>query len=580
MPDLADLEQDFLSQGSTVLEKLAEWVECRADSVCVYYGEQDRQYTFREFNRLCNRAANGLSALGVKKGDRVSLLSKNAFVTTVAMFATWKLGALYCPINNSYKGDLLAYILNDTEPKVLVADQQFVGSLNAIKNSVEKPPELVVYQPEPQAHDYDAALTASPDSAFSFRSLSVLLESSDDDPGVSVADRDLANIIYTSGTTGKPKGVVQNHRWIHHYIYYALKSAHPDNVIYNDLPLYHVGGALLNVAAGVWAGCRLALWDRFSPDNFWHRIRKCGATHALLVDTMITWLMDAPLSEKDRDHALQAVNMTPLPSNHNQVARRFGIPFVNAGYGSTELGVGFTGLIDELSDDYPKPAQWEKGYSRQQIRELYAGVGAAQSLISGLLPVKKGFMGALAKLVEVKVVDDAGNRVPPGVPGQAAFRHKLPDMIFREYFNKPEATHDAIRDGWYYPNDVISYDEEGIYYFEDRKQGFIRVRGENVAATTVEQQIHNHPAISRCAVVGIPAQQGDEEDIAAFLVLKDAGSITVDELGQWAREQLPKFMWPRHIRIVDALPVTPTFKVEKFKLEQQLMAELDSNRSA
>lgn len=580
MLDLVKLEQDYLSQGNTVLEKLAEWVECRGDSVCLYYGEQDRQYSFRAFNALCNQAANGLSALGIQKGSRVSVLSKNAFVTTVAMFAAWKLGALYCPINNNYKGDLLAYIINDTNPKVLLADQQFTGSLNAIQNDIEQIPELVIYEPDTQAHDYDAALSTSPDEVFSSRSLSVLLDSSDDDPNVCVADTDLANIIYTSGTTGQPKGVVQNHRWIHHYNYYGLESAHPDNVIHSDLPLYHVGGALMNVAGAVWAGCCLALWDRFSPESFWSRIRRSGATHAPLVDTMINWLMDAPPSEYDKSHSLKAVNMIPLPSNHNDVARRFGIDFVIAGYGSTELGVGFTGLIDELGDEYPKSAQWEKGYTRQKIRELHAGVGSAKSLINGMLPVKKGFMGTLASLVDVKVVDEAHNEVAPGVPGQVAFRHKLSNMMFREYFNKPEATREAMRGDWYYPSDVVSYDEDGLYYFEDRKQGFIRVRGENLSATTVEQQIHKHPAISRCAVVGVPALQGSEEDIAAFLVLKDAGSTTVDELAQWVRDQLPKFMWPKHLRIVDTLPVTPTFKVEKFKLEQQLKAELAARHSA
>ncbi len=576
MLDRADLEQDFRSQGDTVLEKLTEWVEVKGDRLCLYYGEQDQAYTFQRFNQICNRVANGLAGLGVKKGDRVSVLSKNAFVTTVTMFAAWKLGALYCPINNNYKGDLLAYIINDTSPKVLLADWQFIASLNAIKDAIGQHPQLLIHQPEPEAHDYDPTVTIAPDEDFSVSWMSALLESSEEDPDVNVKDTDLANIIYTSGTTGNPKGVVQNHKWIHNYNYYGLKLAHPDNVIYNDLPLYHVGGALMNVAGAVWAGSCLALWDRFSSEDFWRRIRKSGATHALLVDTMINWLMDAPPSAEDRNHSLKAVNMTPLPSNHNEVARRFGIAFVNCGYGSTELGVGFVGMIDELGEEYPKPAKWERGYTRKQVRALHAQMASTESLISGLSPVKKGFMGTLAPLVEVKVVDDADNKVAPGTPGQVAFRHKLPDMMFREYFNKPIETQSAMREGWFYASDVISYDEEGIYYFEDRKQGFIRVRGENVSATTVEQQIQDHPAISRCAVVGVPAKQGDEQDIAAFLVLKQAGDITVDEIDYWLRENLPKFMRPKYLRIVDALPITPTFKVEKYKLEQLLIAELSN----
>lgn len=573
MSELQALAKDFQSQGDTVLEKLTEWAQDRGEQICVYYGDEEQAYSFRCFNRLCNRVANGLAAMGVSKADRVSVLSKNAFVTSIAMFATWKLGALYCPINNAYKGELLSYIINDTGPKVLLVDQQFVARLNAIQSDIAELPELLIHEPEIGAHDYDDSQRESLDQLFSSRSWATLLEHSDSDPGVSVYADDLANIIYTSGTTGQPKGVVQSHKWIHAYNYYALKTSHADYVIHSDLPLYHVGGAMLSVAGAVWAGCRLALWDRFSPESFWQRIRQSGATHALLVDTMIDWLMNAPVSESDRDHGLKIVNMTPLPANHNAMAQRFGIEFVQTGYGSTELGVGFIGLIDELGADYPKPKQWQRGHSRELIRRRHTELGGGQSLLEGCATVRKGFMGSVACLVDVKLVDANGKDVAPDQPGQLAFRHKLPATMFCEYFNKPSATDKAVRDGWYYPNDVVSVDDNGIYYFEDRQQGFIRVRGENLSATTVEQQMQYHPAVSRCAVVGVPAEQGNEQDIAAFVVLKPKADATAEDLQHWAREQLPKFMWPRHLRIVATLPVTPTFKVEKYKLAQQLIAE-------
>ncbi len=574
IPDLPSLEKDFLSQGKTVLEKLDHWVAFKGDSPCLYYGEAGQIFTYQEFDRLTNQLANGFAKTGVGKGDRISILSKNNLVTTLAMFASWKLGAVYCPINNSYKGDLLAYILNDTGPKVLFLDQQFVADVNAVAERLEKLPLLVVHEPEEGDHDYNAAVTAQPDKSFGALTLNALLDAPDTTPDVPVFETDLANIIYTSGTTGNPKGVVQNHKWMHGYIYGLLRRCHQDEVIYSDLPLYHVGGACFNVVRAVWSGCKLALWDRFSPKDFWRRIHTSGATFAMLMDVMIDWLMQVPPSEEDRNNTLKHVGMMPLPANHHAVARRFGFDFVGIGYGSTELGAGFGGLIDEWPGEQGTPTMLWKGFSKEVIRQHHRELVSDNSLVPGNSTIRKGFMGVPSPLVDVKVVDEEGNPVGPRVPGQAVFRHRLPDMLFREYFNKPEATAEAVRDGWYYPSDLISYDEDGLYYFEDRKQGFIRVRGENLSAVTVEHQLQQHPAIHRSAVIGVPAAEGNEQDIAAFIVLKNGGDLPESCLHEWAEGALPKFMRPRYFRFVEELPVTPTFKVEKYKLKSQMLKEL------
>ncbi len=479
---LAALERDFRSQGTTVVNQLLRWVKEKGDQCCLYYGEDDISLTYQEFNCRANQVAHGLAGMGIGKGDRVSILSRNHYVSTLVMFATWKLGALYCPINNGYKGDLLSYIINDTNPKVLFMDQRFVPEVNAIKDEIDTLPQLLLHRPAEADHDYDPEHNTVPDAGFDVTQLSAFDQLSEVDPDVEVLETDLANIIYTSGTTGNPKGVVHNHKWMHGYIYVSLGNHHPDDVLYNDMPLYHVGGACFNVVRAIWQGCKLGLWDRFSPNDFWNRIRKCGATGVILMDVMMDWLMKAPPSPDDRNNSLRLIGMNPLPSNHNEICRRFGIDFVGAGYGSTELGVGFSGLIDQLGDDLPKPEGWHRGYSREEIRQSHIEFASDVSLINGANGVKKGFMGLPSPMVEVKVVDNDGKPVPPGVTGHVGFRHKLPDVIFREYFNKPEATSDAMRDGWFFPNDLVSYDENNCYYFEDRKQGFIRVRGENLSA--------------------------------------------------------------------------------------------------
>ena len=572
MDDLENLEQDFLSQGSTVLEKLDEWVIKKGDKPCIYYGDENRSLTYREFNSLCNQVANGLAAIGVEKGDRVSVLSENALVTTIAMFSIWKLAAVYCPICNHYKGDLLAYILNDTGSTVLLLDQKFVEDINQIATQASHLKYVVTYQPVLGDHDYGLTVITELDRAFQSFTWKELLAYPDTELDKLVAEGDVANIIYTSGTTGYPKGVVQSHNWMHGYCYLNLRRAfaNPEykTIIYNDLPLYHVGGAIFNVVSALWGGNQLALWDRFSAREFWWRINKSGATQAIFIDVMIDWLLKNSPSSDEQNNSLSLAFMTPLPSNCLDVAKRFGIDFIMSGYGSTEIGVGFFGLIDVFLND-----QGRDQAANDIIREDYGELCSKPAMDSSGA-INRGFMGVPSPLMDVAVLDDKGKRLGPNVPGQVVFKPRLPGLILREYFNKPGQTTEAIKDGWYHSPDFVRYDDYGNFYFEDRQEGFIRVRGENVSASAVEAQLNNHDVVHRSAVVGIPAIEGNEQDIVAFVVNQPGADLTAGELKEWAKDMLPKFMQPKHIRFIEDFPVTRTFKIEKYKLKKRILEEL------
>ena len=195
-------------------------------------------------------------------------------------------------------------------------------------------------------------------------------------------------------------------------------------------------------------------------------------------------------------------------------------------------------------------------------------------LVSGWEDVGKGFMGKPMIWLEAAVLNEQGEPVGPGVHGQLKFRGKLPDLIFREYHNKQEASANAIRDGWFHSGDIVYYNEDGIFYFVDRMGGFIRVRGENLSSHTVEGLISAHPAVNSSAVFPVQATEGGEEDIATFIVLNEGAELTEEDLRSWIKNEMPKYMWPQYIRFVDALPVTPSFKVEKYKLKARIMEEL------
>lgn len=260
--------------------------------------------------------------------------------------------------------------------------------------------------------------------------------------------------------------------------------------------------------------------------------------------------------------------MTPLPDNYLAIAQRFGIDFIVSGYGSTEVGVGFFGVIDIYASDSNETTDFHR-----QIRDSYQSISPAM-LVAGDQVNRKGFMGVPNPLIDVAVLNEQEKPVGINESGRLAFKSFLPGLMLHEYFNKPELTAESIRDGWYHSPDIAQYDQAGVYYFQDRIQGFIRVRGENVSASAVEYQLNKHPAIERSAVIGIPASEGKEQEIVAF-VIKANNEMEIDnQLQGWIEQSLPKFMQPKYLRVVKSFPVTKTFKVEKHKLEKQFLDEI------
>lgn len=562
-----EIANDFKSQGDSIITQLDKWYLAQPEAACIYYGEDNLSLNYGEFIRQCNQVANSFNRLGVSKGQRVSVFTKNSLVATTAMVAVWKIGAVYCPICTHYKGDLLAYIINDTAPSLIVMDSDFINELNDIDKEIPTNLSIVIYQVEASEKTLPSKLENIETCTWD-----QLLTGNDSHPSVGVSEDDTANIIYTSGTTGNPKGVVQTHKWIHNYCYLNIRRvlSSPDTpaIFYNDLPMYHVGGAIYNVVTALWCGVKLALWDRFSTSKFWSRIQTSGATHAIFIDVMMDWLMKNPPADIESDNSLSVVSMTPLPSNCIDVAKRFGIDFITTGYGSTELGLGFFGLIDVFPNNVKSDYVNRKSFINCHL-DL-----ADFCVVRGDSTIKKGFMGAPSPLMEVELIDAQGKNVTESQSGQGVFKPKIPGIILNAYFNKPELTTEALKNGWYYSPDIMHCDNRGNYYFEDRLEGFIRIRGENVSAYAIEQQLNKYPAIERSAVVGIPAEEGNEQEVVAFLITNEGQHIDRNDLEQWIRGALPNFMQPSYLRFVDNFPITNTFKVEKHKLQKRIIKEL------
>ena len=567
-----DLIERLARDGELVTERLEHWAARIGARTAVYYGEDDVTVSFAELAERARSIAGNLAAAGIGKGERVSVFSTNPLVSTFLMYGIWRAGALYCPVNFAYSGRLLTYQLDDTAPVLVITDGKLLPALNEVFPALLHKPRVCVYEAPPGAHDHvpDDQRTRLHLSA-SELSWSTLVQPAAP-PDVHITVSDAANVIYTSGTTGAAKGVVQPHRWLNQYSLALRFNIGETDVVYNDLPLYHVGGAIANVVRAMWMGAECAIWDRFSPTDFWRRIEKRKATAAILLDVMIPWLMKAPESPTDRSNTLNKVHMQPLPLHHHAVSKRFGFDFVTAGFGQTESGAPVWCLLEEVPDGEGTPADVYRGFSHE---EMYARARELEiTVVLGAKVTKKGLMGRPTAFVEVSVRDDTDDECAAGTVGQLALRPKVPHMFLREYLGKPQATVNAFRNLWFHTGDAAVQDDDGLYYFVDRLGDRMRVRGENLSSFQVEDLLNQHEHIQFSAVLAIPSSEGDEDDIVAFVVATPGATLDEEAVHAYALATLPKFMRPRHVRLIADLPRTPTNKVEKYRLRQQILAEL------
>lgn len=554
--DKNQLERTLCADGHTAIEALDRNVIRFPEKCAVRYGDGGYQISYAEFGRQTDSIAGNLAAQGIRNGDRISVLTRSPVTALLWMYGIWKAGAVYSPVNHAYEGTLLSYQLNDTDPALLLVSEELAHRVSDIVEDLNVRPHLVI---------------EGGDSVDGFRCLdydSMTAEAAR--PSTVLSEFDPANVIYTSGTTGPSKGVLQSHRWVNQYTYALRAVVDADDVIYNDLPMYHVGGAMANAVRALWVGATVAMWDRFSPNDFWRRIEDAGVTTAILLDVMIPWLTNSPVSERDADNSLAKVHMQPLPASHREFAQRFGIEVVTCGFGQTESGAPLSALILESEPRTDTASGRRKGRSTAECLRIAHDLG--QRVIGPTEAAPKAFMGGPGAFSEVTVLDGDDRECPPGQAGELAVRVRLDGLIFDEYIGKPDATAHAMRGGWFHTGDAAVREADGSFRFVDRIGDRIRVRGENISSFHIEEIVNAHPEIEMCAAFAIPAAEGNEDDIAVCVQFKSCRPVDWEVLDEWCRAKMPKFMWPTAWFEVAEIPRTPTNKIEKYKLRQQVRA--------
>lgn len=335
-------------------------------------------------------------------------------------------------------------------------------------------------------------------------------------------------IIFTSGTTGRSKGSLTSNLHVTTQSFWLAEdgAVTENDRFMGDLPLFHMA-ALGNVALMMRTGGSVALRIRPSLSHYWKISRETGATYGVLVSSMANALMQPPPSPDDRNHPMRFFLASPQPADREAFVERFGLQGLCTAFGSTETG---TAIRKPLTIDNPA-----------------------------------GSCGLLRPGYELRIVDDQLNDVPDGMRGELLVRSKRRAQMSLGYFNNPDATAEAWRDGWYRTGDLFERDADGFYSWRDRLKDSIRRRGENVSSQEVEREINLFPGVIESACVAVTGAFAGDEEIKAFVVVDQAIDFTA--LTRHLDGRLPPFMIPRFFEPIDGLPKTPTMRIQKFLLK-------------
>ena len=477
-----------------------------------------RSITYAQAPDIAARCAGRLASAGVQAGDRVIVFLPNCMdLIELWLGAAW-LGAVLAPINTAFRGEQLRHALTVAEPALIVTDRQLLEHLRD---------PIVLAAADTRIRVTDATDTTVLNSELTADPLPPLGEPLAAHPA---QPSDPLAILYTSGTSGPSKGVTCPHA---QFFWWGVLTGEAlditsDDMLFTVLPFFHTN-PLNTIWQALLVGATFSFGERFSASRFWSQAREAGATVTYLLGAMVHILLKSPPGAEDRAHRIR-VSLSPATPAElvEQFQQRFGIRLID-GYGSTETNL----VMSTVSGDYAP-----------------------------------GTMGRVVSGFEVRIVDANDCDVPTGIPGELVVRHSEPFSVATGYFGNLEATTAAWRNLWFHTGDRALRDERGIYHFVDRKKDAIRRRGENISSWEVEQALLSHPNISNTAVVGVPADVG-EEDVMAFIV-PHAGNIPEpDAVIRFLEQRIARFAVPRYLEFVDELPLTENGKIKKYVLKER-----------
>lgn len=482
---------------------------------------KDGQWTYAQLDDQINQAANGLIKLGIGKGDRVGLLMINSPYFIISYFAVVKLGAIVVPINVMFKTGEIAYLLNDSQAVALITGPMFMPLVSELRGQLKTVKEVVLI-------DVGIDQPASGVVSYSRMLAEESVELSSD---YQVDGNDVAVFLYTSGTTGNPKGAMLTHQnlVINADQTRAATDSTCDDKTLCVLPMFHSFAWTTCVALPVLCGGSIVVMESFVPQAFLQTVIEEKITIIAGVPTMYMVMLQVP-------------NVNPADFQNIRLAYSGGAAL---------------------------PVEVLKKFDEKYEVKLLEGYGLSEcSPVCTVNPWKgvrkPGSIGRLIPQMECRIVDADGNQVSQGTPGELLF--KGPNVM-KGYYNLPDATAEALQDGWMYTGDIGYMDEEGYYYIIDRKKDLIIVSGLNVYPREIEEILYAHAKVAEAAVIGV-ADKLRGEMVKAFVVLKQGESASERELIKFCQERLANYKLPKTVEFVEDLPKTSTGKILKRALKE------------
>ena len=481
-----------------------------------------RRFTYKQLNDRANCLANFFQGkLGIQKGDRVSILANNSIVYLDLFYGLAKIGAIFAPLNWRLVARELSYIVNDCGSRVLLCGPEFVDTLAEMRPDIDVSHFISLEGAQiPGAWSYDQEL----------------VEASPVEPTRPILnDEDGHCILYTSGTTGRPKGAIIPHRQV---LWNCINTAISWGLTENDVspvftPMFHAGGLFAFLTPLFYLGGRIVLTRGFDVEDSLQIILDERCTVILGVPTLFQMWLDSPAFAKaDFDHVHFFISGgAPCPPSLMYAWRAAKGVVFRQGYGLTEVGPNCFSMTDDES------------------------------------AVKTGSVGKPVFHSQMRLVDEQGDDVPVGQTGELLIKGP---HVCAGYWQNPEATAGALRDGWFHTGDMARQDEDGFFYISGRFKDMIISGGENVYAAEVEAVLVEHPAVTEAALIGKPDEKWGEVGLM-FTVLEKGLSAGEEELREFCRGRLARYKVPKEFIFVESLPYSPYGKVMKQELKKQIV---------
>jgi fatty-acyl-CoA synthase len=516
--------------GETIGENLERTAARVPDHLALVSRHQDRRFTYAEFDAAVDEVARGLLAAGLEVGDRIGIWSPNCAEWVLVQYATAKVGVILVNINPAYRTSELAYVLNQSGCRTLIAAPSFKTSNYAAMIEEVRPDvkalETVILLGSPEWDSLVAGAASVPEEALRERMAGLQF----DDP---------INIQYTSGTTGFPKGATLSHHNILNNGYFigeACRYSEADRVCI-PVPFYHCFGMVLGNLACTTHGAAIIIPEAgFEPGPTLAAVAAERCTSLYGVPTMFIAELDHPDFESFDLSSLRTGIMagSPCPVEvMKQVVSRMHMDEVTIAYGMTETSPVSTQTVPEDSLEH-----------------------------------RVSSVGRVHPHVEVKIVDPDTRRTVERY------------SVMTGYWNDPERTADAIDSaGWMHTGDLATMDADGYVNIVGRIKDMIIRGGENIYPREIEEFLYTHPDVSDVQVIGVPDVKYGEE-LMAWVKIREGATVTDDALKEFCRGKIAHYKVPRYVKFTDEFPMTVTGKIQKFKMREQAVSELGLEAAA